>query len=157
MEASPSASGQVQAGSKFQYSVKRGNLQMDNKENRSLKGTPDRKLRRPSIRPAGRESAKKGNLGKDARPVKQSEQPGKSSNVPLVPSGIYQLVQPNEILHNRQMEGPGTNPFGALATPPSSLPDLNSSAFPSMVFQQPFNDLQQMQLRAQILVYGSIM
>ncbi|XP_009400640.2 uncharacterized protein LOC103984704 isoform X2 [Musa acuminata AAA Group] len=37
----------------------------------------------------------------------------------------------------------------------SNLPDLNTSA-PSAQFHQPFTDLQQVQLRAQIFVYGSL-
>ncbi|KAK4802947.1 hypothetical protein SAY86_001150 [Trapa natans] len=156
MEASASASGPVHAGSEIQQIVSKVNLQMDNKENRRSKGNLDRKSMRPSIKSARRESAKKGSLGKDVHPMKELEQTGKSSDVPLVPSGIYQLLQPNDMLHNRQMEGFGISPIGAISTPASSLPDLNSSAFPSMVFQQPFNDLQQVQLRAQILVYGSL-
>ena len=43
------------------------------------------------------------------------------------------------------------------ASSTSSLPDLNSSASPSVMFQQPFTDLQQVQLRAQIFVYGALM
>ncbi|KAK4800751.1 hypothetical protein SAY86_021238 [Trapa natans] len=151
-----SASGSVLAGSEIQHIVNQVKHQIDNKENISSKATPDRKSRRPSTKSAGRESTKKGDLGKDAHPVKQSEQPGKSSDVPLVPSGIFQLQQ-NDMLHSRQKEGHGISPIGStLSTFASSLPDLNSSAFPLMVFQQPFNDQQQVQLRAQILVYGSL-
>lgn len=40
----------------------------------------------------------------------------------------------------------------------SALPDLNAAVVPaSVLFQQPFTDSQQVQLRAQILVYGSLM
>eukprot|EP01018_Ginkgo_biloba_P001781 Gb_15039 [translate_table: standard] len=39
----------------------------------------------------------------------------------------------------------------------STLPDLNATVVPaSLLFQQPFTDSQQVQLRAQILVYGSL-
>lgn len=39
----------------------------------------------------------------------------------------------------------------------STLPDLNATVVPaSVLFQQPFTDSQQVQLRAQILVYGSL-
>lgn len=39
----------------------------------------------------------------------------------------------------------------------SALPDLNATVVPaSVLFQQPFSDSQQVQLRAQILVYGSL-
>ncbi|GAA0140374.1 hypothetical protein LIER_01735 [Lithospermum erythrorhizon] len=46
-----------------------------------------------------------------------------------------------------------------LAPTPSStrnLPDLNTSFSTSALFHQPFSDLQQVQLRAQIFVYGSL-
>ncbi|GAB2274180.1 hypothetical protein Dimus_008948 [Dionaea muscipula] len=50
---------------------------------------------------------------------------------------------------------------GAIAIPTSNLPDLNSStlnnlAIQAATFHQPFTDMQQFQLRAQILVYGSL-
>ncbi|XP_031393869.1 uncharacterized protein LOC116205406 isoform X1 [Punica granatum] len=156
VEAPPPTAAPVQTASRVQRSGKRGSPQTADKENKSSKGTPDRKPRRASTKSAGRESAKKGNSVKEARPLEQSELVVKSINVSLGPPGMYQLVQPKEILHHGQIEGLGTKPFGALTTPPSSLPDLNSSAFPSVVFQQPFNDMQQVQLRAQILVYGSL-
>ncbi|XP_072960596.1 protein SWOLLEN 1-like isoform X1 [Typha angustifolia] len=38
----------------------------------------------------------------------------------------------------------------------SSLPDLNSSVSTGSLFRQPFADIQQVQLRAQIFVYGSL-
>ncbi|KAJ6851375.1 uncharacterized protein M6B38_258700 [Iris pallida] len=38
----------------------------------------------------------------------------------------------------------------------SGLPDLNSSVAATTLFYQPFTDLQQVQLRAQIFVYGSL-
>ncbi|KAF6171181.1 hypothetical protein GIB67_037701, partial [Kingdonia uniflora] len=38
----------------------------------------------------------------------------------------------------------------------SNLPDLNTSTSPSPLLQQPFTDFQQVQLRAQIFVYGSL-
>ncbi|KAL3818220.1 hypothetical protein ACJIZ3_004125 [Penstemon smallii] len=44
---------------------------------------------------------------------------------------------------------------GPASIPISSLPDLNTSAPCSAIFQ-PFMDLQQVQLRAQIFVYGSL-
>lgn len=155
MAASPSLCTPGQTGSQVQRSGKRGSPQIADKENRSSKGIPERKPRRSSVKSAVRGNANKGNMVKDAHPVLQSELQGKSSSMSLGPSGKHQLVQPNEILHHGQ-EGLGTRPFGALITS-SSLPDLNSSAFPPMFFQQPFNDLQQVQLRAQILVYGSLM
>ncbi|CAI8609577.1 unnamed protein product [Vicia faba] len=59
--------------------------------------------------------------------AKQSEKGDRSTSVPLSPS---------------------------ISTKPFS--DLNTSASPSVMFQQPFMDIQQVQLRAQILVYGAL-
>ncbi|KAL1060691.1 hypothetical protein V6Z11_1Z077700 [Gossypium hirsutum] len=53
----------------------------------------------------------------------------------LSSAGIGQLVQSNEVKHSGHMEGATTKPF---------------------VFHQPFTDLQQVQLRAQIFVYGAL-
>jgi hypothetical protein len=39
----------------------------------------------------------------------------------------------------------------------SGLPDLNASASSTQLVHQSFNDLQHVQLRAQIFVYGSLM
>ncbi|KAI3468962.1 hypothetical protein Pfo_025625 [Paulownia fortunei] len=47
-------------------------------------------------------------------------------------------------------------PRGPVSIPTASLPDLNTSAPSSVFFQQPFTDIQQVQLRAQIFVYGSL-
>nr|GMC87284.1 uncharacterized protein LOC109147069 isoform X2 [Ipomoea batatas] len=52
-------------------------------------------------------------------------------------------------------ESSGTKTSGVVSTPTSNLPDLNTST-QSVLFQQPFTDLQQVQLRAQIFVYGSL-
>ncbi|KAG5528742.1 hypothetical protein RHGRI_029412 [Rhododendron griersonianum] len=49
-----------------------------------------------------------------------------------------------------------TTPRAVVSIPISNLPDLNTSAPPSVSFHQPFTDLQQVQLRAQIFVYGSL-
>ncbi|PPD82419.1 hypothetical protein GOBAR_DD20634 [Gossypium barbadense] len=73
-----------------------------------------------------------------------------------VDAGTGQLVQSNEMQHYGHIEGGNMKPFGVLSTSVSSLPDLNTSASSSAVFQQPFTDLQQVQLRAQIFVYGAL-
>lgn len=120
-----------------------------------MKDTPERKARRTSSKAAGKESAKKGSSAKGTPALKQSEA-GVSSYRSLNPSGIYQVVQSNEMQHFGQVDGTNAKPFG-VSSAVSSLPDLNTSAFANVVFQQPFTDLQQVQLRAQIFVYGSLM
>lgn len=120
-----------------------------------MKDTPERKARRTSSKAAGKESAKKGISAKATAALKQSEA-GASSYRSLSPTGIYQVVQSNEMQHFGQVDGTNAKPFGVLNTAASSLPDLNTSAFGNVVSQQPFTDLQQVQLRAQIFVYGSL-
>lgn len=123
----------------------------------SSKGTPERKQRRQSSKATGKETAKKGSCVKDTTQARQPERMGKSSNKSPTPSGSTQFVQPKEMQHSGSVEHGSTKSCGPLPTPTSNLPDLNTSASPSAIFQQPFTDLQQVQLRAQIFVYGSLM
>ncbi|EXC02129.1 hypothetical protein L484_024094 [Morus notabilis] len=116
------------------------------------KGTPERKSRRSSAKATGKDNAKKGSNLKETTPAKQAERGEKSA-----PTGIFHVMQSNEMQHYGHVEGNNNNkPFFVLAASTSSLPDLNASASPSTVFQQPFTDFQQVQLRAQIFVYGSL-
>ena len=123
----------------------------------STKGTHERKPRRSSSKATGKETAKKGSYVKDTAHARQPERVDKSSNISPSPSGSTQFVQPKEMQHCGHVERGSTKSCGPLTTPTSSLPDLNTSASPSAMFQQPFTDLQQVQLRAQIFVYGSLM
>ncbi|KAJ6706141.1 AGENET DOMAIN-CONTAINING PROTEIN-RELATED [Salix purpurea] len=71
------------------------------------------------------------------------------------PSGISQHVQLNEMQCYGHVDSSTMKPF-VLASSTSNLPDLNSSVSPSLMFHQPFTDMQQVQLRAQIFVYGAL-
>lgn len=93
---------------------------------------------------------------KATTPVRQSERGDKSISVSQNQSGIFQLVQPSETQPYGHVDG-SIKPYSVLTTSTSSLPDLNTSAPQSVIFQQPFTDLQQVQLRAQIFVYGALM
>ncbi|KAL0312927.1 UNVERIFIED_CONTAM: hypothetical protein Sradi_5692000, partial [Sesamum radiatum] len=110
----------------------------------SLGGPSQRKARRGSTK-SGKGNARKGNQVKETTPLKQSEKGDKSSQF-LSPPGTGQLVTFESVV----------KPRGTVSIPTSSLPDLNTSAPSSGFFQQPFTDLQQVQLRAQIFVYGSL-
>ncbi|XP_011081268.1 uncharacterized protein LOC105164342 isoform X3 [Sesamum indicum] len=110
----------------------------------SLGGPSQRKTRRGSTKP-GKGNARKGNQVKETTPLKQTEKGDKSSQF-LSPPGAGQLVTFESVV----------KPRGTVSIPTSSLPDLNTSAPLSGFFQQPFTDLQQVQLRAQIFVYGSL-
>ncbi|CAK8562718.1 unnamed protein product [Lathyrus sativus] len=107
------------------------------------KGTPERKTRRTPNKTAGKESSRKGSKGKT--PAKRSEKGDSSTSVPLSPSSGFQLKS-NEAHQYRKIDSISTMPFS----------DLNTSASPSVMFQQPFMDAQQVQLRAQIFVYGAL-
>ncbi|KAL6550416.1 hypothetical protein OROMI_020904 [Orobanche minor] len=107
-------------------------------------GPSERKARRASIK-SGEASANKGSQVKEKTHFRQAERWEKSSQF-LSPLGGGQLVTFES----------SVKPVGPVSTPTSSLPDLNTSAPSSAFFQQPFTDLQQVQLRAQIFVYGSL-
>lgn len=115
------------------------------------KGTPERKARRVSAKGLGKESSTKGNH------MKKSEKVEKSNSTPMSNPGVLQLAHSNEIQHHGHVESSGAKPFVFIGASASSIPDLNNSASQSPMFQQPFSDLQQVQLRAQIFVYGALM
>ncbi|XP_042050194.1 uncharacterized protein LOC121795689 isoform X4 [Salvia splendens] len=106
--------------------------------------TSERKSRRGGSR-SGKVSLKKGNLAKETSALKQTEKGEKSSPF-MSPSAAGKLM----------VFESGVKPRGHVTIPTSSMPDLNTSAPSSSFFQQPFTDLQQVQLRAQIFVYGSL-
>ncbi|XP_073055785.1 protein SWOLLEN 1-like isoform X3 [Primulina eburnea] len=109
-----------------------------------FKASTERKSRRGSGKSV-KESAKKGNQVKEKSPLRQNERGGKSCG-PLSPLLAGQLLTLESVV----------KPRGTVSITESSLPDLNTSAPLSSFFQQPFTDLQQVQLRAQIFVYGSL-
>ncbi|XP_059657578.1 uncharacterized protein LOC132304075 isoform X2 [Cornus florida] len=123
---------------------------------RRSKGTLERKTRRVSGKPTGKENTKKGNLVKESTLAKQPERGDKSYIVSLSPSGTGQLVQFEGLKPYGNVENSGTRQCGVISIPASNMLDLNSSTLSSALFQQPFTDLQQVQLRAQIFVYGSL-
>ena len=121
------------------------------------KATPERKTRRASNKTAGKESSRKGSRVKDTTLARQSQRGDKSTNVSLSPSPGFQLMQSNEVQQYGHIDPNSTKSFAVVNASTSSLPDLNTSASPTVLFHQPFTDLQQVQLRAQIFVYGSLM
>ncbi|KAA3469084.1 pheromone-processing carboxypeptidase kex1 [Gossypium australe] len=149
-------------GTKAAQEVSHANLQASESENvrgrskgttegSGSKGTSDRRARRVGGKSAGKEATKKGIAAKEMTPASRSKRSASLSS-----AGIGQLIQSNEVTHSEHMEGATMKPFGVLSTSVSSLPDLNASASSSAVFHQPFTDLQQVQLRAQIFVYGAL-
>ncbi|MQM13849.1 hypothetical protein Taro_046776, partial [Colocasia esculenta] len=68
-------------------------------------------------------------------------------------STINKDMQLEEKRQYSYSEGSGVKPTSASSLQTSKLPDLNTG---TTLFHQPFTDLQQVQLRAQIFVYGSL-
>ncbi|XP_011001485.1 PREDICTED: uncharacterized protein LOC105108745 isoform X2 [Populus euphratica] len=153
LNASPS-SGLVQIDPKLAQDLPHGNPKVSDVAivRSGSKGTSERKTRRSSGKAMEKESARKGNPIKDTASVRL-EKGAKTNNVSPSPSGIAQHVQSNEMQRYGHVDSSTKKPFVHAS---SSLPDLNSSASPSVMFQQPFTDLQQVQLRAQIFVYGAL-
>ncbi|XP_043697615.1 uncharacterized protein LOC122648475 isoform X2 [Telopea speciosissima] len=121
------------------------------------KGTSEHKARRSSNKVSDNGTAKEGRSPKEVPPVKQIKDRGSPSNISPSPIRVTsQVVQAEEMHPNSYVEGSARKVCSAATVQPSSLPDLNSSASPSAFFQQPFTDFQQVQLRAQIFVYGSL-
>ncbi|KAJ7944737.1 Agenet domain protein [Quillaja saponaria] len=156
VEESPSMSGLGQITPKIAEDNPHGSPQVCDREiERPVpKGTPERKRRRASVKASGKESSRKGSRVKEKTPSRQLQKVEKSSNVSPSPSAIFQLIQSTEMQQYGHVDGSSTKPYAILNASTSSLPDLNSSA--SIMFQQPFTDLQQVQLRAQIFVYGAL-
>ncbi|KAF3666948.1 putative FHA domain-containing protein-like [Capsicum annuum] len=120
------------------------------------KGTPsggaksDRKARRGSGK-SGKENPRKGSQLKEINSSKQSDR-GNKSSVQCSPSVAVQKMQFEAGTVERNI----TKSSGAVSFPTSNLPDLNTSSPASVLFHQPFTDQQQVQLRAQIFVYGTL-
>ncbi|KAI7742706.1 hypothetical protein M8C21_020713 [Ambrosia artemisiifolia] len=102
-----------------------------------VKGKSERKPRRKSV---GKENARKGTA-----PAKDSVR-GEVSPVLLTPPAMSQVTRFEGVKSHENV-----TKHGVLPSP--KIPDLNNS---TSIFQQPFTDNQQVQLRAQILVYGSL-
>lgn len=118
---------------------------------KSSKTKSERKPRQTS-KSAGKETSRKRNSVKGATTPLQSG--GKTNAVNQSPACSIQITQSTE--KQQSLQTPALKAFGTLSTPTASLPDLNSSAL-SSILRRPFTDLQQVQLRAQIFVYGALM
>ncbi|KAK1374706.1 hypothetical protein POM88_030899 [Heracleum sosnowskyi] len=119
-----------------------------------VKVTPERKTKRASGKTTVR-SAKKGNNVKEATSGSQSDKVDRSP-VSINTTRTGQPLQFKELKPCSDVARSGTKPLALLPIPTSNLPDLNTSVATAAYIQQPFTDLQQVQLRAQIFVYGSL-
>ncbi|XP_010258881.1 PREDICTED: uncharacterized protein LOC104598491 isoform X2 [Nelumbo nucifera] len=158
VEGSPTTYGLSQMDPKVLQETSQGNHQASEVEDlrASSKGTPEPKSRRRSGKATDREAAKDGKSLKDP-PRQTKDRGGNSCNVSSSSRGtLSQAVQGEEMRSYGYIEGSVAKPCGVPTVQTSTLPDLNNSASPSLLFLQPFTDLQQVQLRAQIFVYGSL-
>lgn len=146
-EGSPSTSGRGPSKIKSVGDVAHG----------ASKATPERKTRRASNRSAGKESSRRGSHAKDTTLARQTDRGDKSTKVSLSPSPGFQMMQSNEVQQFGHIDSNSTKSFAVVNTSTYSIPDLNTSASPPVLFHQPFTDQQQVQLRAQIFVYGALM
>lgn len=128
------------------------------------KGTSERKGRRGSGKGTGKENVKKESQSKGPKgPMQENTSINeKVSSVSLSTPSSSPHVQFGQVQPYGIIEASNKKVSGVLPVPTSSLPDLNTSALnnsttSSATFRQPFTDSQQVQLRAQIFVYGSLM
>ncbi|MCD7446921.1 hypothetical protein HAX54_018892 [Datura stramonium] len=146
----PLTSGCKQTDSKTKQEISHGSPLVPDKGTPSGGAKVDRKARRSSGK-SGKENPRKGNQVKEINLSKQSER-GDKSCVQFSPSVAVQKMQFEAGTIERNI----TKSSGVVSFPTSNLPDLNTSSPASVLFHQPFTDLQQVQLRAQIFVYGSL-
>ncbi|XP_048594650.1 flocculation protein FLO11 isoform X1 [Brassica napus] len=119
---------------------------------KSSKTKSERKPRR-TPKSAGKETSRKGNSVKGAAPFEHFQSAGKANAVNQSSGSSIQITHSTE--KQQSLQTPVLNSFGTLSAPTTSLPDMNSTA-PSSIFRRPFTDSQQVQLRAQIFVYGGL-
>ncbi|CAL0331156.1 unnamed protein product [Lupinus luteus] len=158
LDESPLASGLGTAKTKIAGNIPHGSPPIsDGDVTHSVsKGTPERKTRRVSNKTPGMESSRKRRQAKEKPLARQSEKGGGSTSVSLSPPPGFQRIHSNEVQQYGNSDSKSAKPFAVLNASTSGLPDLNSSASLPVLFQQPFTDIQQIQLRAQIFVYGAL-
>jgi hypothetical protein len=98
--------------------------------------------RKPRKKSVGTETAEKCIRMKEKTPTRRSQKVGKSYPLLTPPATEYATPVSN------------TPPGGVTPIVTSNLPDVNNS---TSIFHHSFTDYQQVQLRAQILVYGSLL
>ncbi|CAH8387416.1 unnamed protein product [Eruca vesicaria subsp. sativa] len=119
---------------------------------KSSKTKSERKPRR-TPKSVGKETSRKGNCVKGVTPVQHFQSAGNAIAIIQSSASSIQITQSTK--KHQSLQTPVLNSFGTLSAPTASLPDLNSSTL-SRILHRPFTDLQQVQLRAQIIVYGGL-
>ncbi|CAN7132282.1 unnamed protein product [Brassica rapa subsp. narinosa] len=132
-----------------------GSLSKSSLEKTAAKSSKTKSERKPRRTPksAGKETSRKGNSVKRAAPFQHLQSAGKANAANQSSGSSIQITHSTE--KQQSLQTPVLNSFGNLSAPTTSLPDMNSTA-PSSIFRRPFTDSQQVQLRAQIFVYGGL-
>ncbi|WZZ09069.1 hypothetical protein YC2023_094990 [Brassica napus] len=132
-----------------------GSLSKSSLEKTAAKSSKTKSERKPRGTPksAGKETSRKGNSVKGAAPFQHFQSAGKANAVNQSSGSSIQITHSTE--KQQSLQTPVLNSFGTLSAPTTSLPEMNSTA-PSSIFHRPFTDSQQVQLRAQIFVYGGL-
>ncbi|CAH8343016.1 unnamed protein product [Eruca vesicaria subsp. sativa] len=124
-------------------------------EKTAAKSSKTKSERKPRRTPkfVGKKTSRKGNCVKGVTPVQHFQSAGKAIAIIQSSASSIQITQSTE--KHQSLQAPVLNSFGTISAPTASLPDLNSSAL-SRILSRPFTDSQQVQLRAQIFVYGGL-
>ncbi|KAF8098216.1 hypothetical protein N665_0271s0033 [Sinapis alba] len=124
-------------------------------EKTAVKSSKTKSERKPRRTPksAGKQTSRKGNSVEGSIPFQHFQSAGKANGVIQSSASSIQITQSTE--KQQSLQTPVLNSFGTLSAPRAGLPDLNSSALSSSL-RRPFTDSQQVQLRAQIFVYGGL-
>ncbi|KAK9102961.1 hypothetical protein Sjap_020215 [Stephania japonica] len=123
---------------------------------RRSKDATEEKTKTLSSKTTVKEISKGGKTLKEISSPKQTKTRG-CNLVVVTSSPLRDVIQGGQLDGTRSVgysKGSSGKPSVIPTVQTSNLPDLNTSA---PLFQQPFSDFQQVQLRAQIFVYGSLM
>lgn len=114
-----------------------------------------------SKRASGRSSKRMSSSTVAAKETSQRKQMMESNKSPLSALPIAEFTSNTKHLKEKQQHPTTESSRIKASSSPvgetSSLPDLNTSISSAALTHQPFTDSQQVQLRAQIFVYGSLM
>nr|XP_010919597.1 uncharacterized protein LOC105043663 isoform X1 [Elaeis guineensis]XP_010919598.1 uncharacterized protein LOC105043663 isoform X1 [Elaeis guineensis]XP_010919599.1 uncharacterized protein LOC105043663 isoform X1 [Elaeis guineensis]XP_029119970.1 uncharacterized protein LOC105043663 isoform X1 [Elaeis guineensis] len=131
-------------------------------EEKSPHGTMTKTIGENKSKQVSSSGTRKANTSKRAAketpsPKKAKERERKTcSTSPTGSTGISSNMRLEEMQQHLCVESSSMKVSCPQTVQTSNLPDLNTSLSTAALFHQPFTDLQQVQLRAQIFVYGSL-
>lgn len=158
---SPRTTGPCQIGSEILQAISHGRHQPSDEQevHGTSKGIVEDKTRLVSGNAAERKTTATGRkrAKETPRAKRMTEKDGSPFRALVNSEGTSSRpMQVADIAKYASVKGGSSKGCGDATAQSSSLPDLNTSASATTLFHQPFTDLQQVQLRAQIFVYGSL-